>query len=86
LVPFTAFTIRDDDPNELVVTGMGFDPCGASIVTADTSFNLSVFLPFAGGRTYTLVVTNGFTPDVRDVYGNWLFTAEIPIVVAPFVP
>ncbi|MGH2490197.1 MAG: hypothetical protein ACRDF9_01695 [Candidatus Limnocylindria bacterium] len=89
-LPFSVvgtFAIHDDDPaDDPVVTGMGSDGCGPSIGTADTSFSVTVSPPFRSDRNYTFVVVGGFTPNVRDLFGNWLFATEIPIVVAPFVP
>jgi len=85
--PFTTFAIRDDNPSDdPVVTGMGSDGCGPSLLTADTSFSVTTSTPFQSDRNYTFVVVGGFTPNVRDIYGNWVFTAELPIVVAPYVP
>jgi hypothetical protein len=89
-LPFSVvgtFAIHDDDPdNDIVVTGMGSDACGLSVLTADTSFAVTTSAAFRPDRNYTFVLVGGFTPNVRDIFGNWLFALEIPIAVAPYVP
>jgi hypothetical protein len=84
---FDTFAIHDDDPSaDPVVTGMGSNSCAPSIGTADTSFSVTTNTPFLSGRTYTLVVVPLVVPQIRDIFGNSLLPAEIPIAVAPFVP
>jgi hypothetical protein len=84
---FDTFAIHDDDPSaDPVVTGMGSNACAPSVGTADTSFSVTTNTPFLTGRTYTFVVVPAFVPQIRDIFGNALLAAEVPIAVAPFVP
>jgi hypothetical protein len=84
--PLDVFAIHDDDPGaDLVITGMGSDVCSTALTTADTSFSLTTLSAFRPGLSYTFVVIN-FLPQIRDLAGNILLAAEVPIAVAPFVP
>jgi len=84
---FGTFAIHDDDPAaDPVVTGMGSNPCSTSQATADTSFSVTTNTPFLADRNYTFAVVPLIVPEIRDVMGNWLLAAEVPIVVAPYVP
>jgi hypothetical protein len=69
------FTISDGDPGtaDPVVTGAGPNPCGGSLLTADTSFSVNTSEPFLPGRTYTVTLTPE-ADEIQDVVGNDLLS------------